>query len=77
MISVNEKLDKFPFILKKIKKLEKSNLLEYLEVNDWFKISAEYTSPEGHLWGIKAHSIIGRELAKFFAKEYSNANLGN
>ena len=79
MISVNNQLNKFPYIKSRIKILNEQKLLDYQEVNDWFKLSEEIKSPEGHFWGGKAHKIIGIKLSnlikeKFVISSFQNSN---
>jgi hypothetical protein len=65
-IPVAETLQKFPHIAETVKTLPKRNALFHLvETGGWFEGVKDYSSPEGHLWGEKAHDIVGRNLAKF------------
>jgi hypothetical protein len=62
-LSVNRQLAGFPTIAKEVGALEKQDLLRSFDAGDWLKDAASYASPEGHLWGAKAHAIIGARLA--------------
>jgi hypothetical protein len=65
-VPVAETLQKFPHIAETVKTLPKKNALFHLvETASWFEGVEDYSSPEGHLWGEKAHDIVGRNLAKF------------
>lgn len=63
MISVNGQLGRFPSIESKVYELQKNKVLEYVDIIPWFKGVEDYGSPEGHGWGIKAHAILGNNLA--------------
>lgn len=64
-ISVNGHLEAYPKIINCIKNLEKQKAITYIAVEPWFENIKDYGTPEGHQWGLKAHSIIGRKLAKY------------
>ena len=63
-LSVNGQLEGFPEIAAEVKRLQQENLLQYVDVAEWLKGESDYSSPEGHLWGAKAHRIIGERLAE-------------
>ena len=67
--SVNGHLAKFPQIGQRIQNLETAGLLKYVATEPWFENMIDYGSPEGHKWGAKAHSLIGRNLAKVLLSE--------
>jgi len=64
MIAVNGSLERFPLIRNQVSALDNEGLLKYIEVSDWFTGMSEYSSPEGHQWGVKAHRIIGENLSR-------------
>jgi hypothetical protein len=65
-LPVGESLHRFPYIAKAVKKIAETNaFFKLVETGQWFKGVEDYSSPEGHAWGGKAHQIIGRNLAKF------------
>ncbi len=64
MISVNGQLEKFPTIMREVRRLDAQGLLEYVEVRPWFEGVTDYGSPEGHVWGTKGHQIVGEHLAR-------------
>lgn len=70
MISVNGDLDKFPAIKAKVSDLSTSGLVDYYEVIPWFENVTDYSSPEGHLWGKKAHYILGEKLSEIIKTNY-------
>ena len=62
-ISVNNKLNGFPHVEANIYRLHAEGKLNYVDVRPWFEGVPNYESAEGHVWGRKAHTIIGRNLA--------------
>ena len=65
MISVNGELDEFaPNVKKQVLGFDEKGLLSYVEVKDYFKGVQNYSSPQGHAWGKKAHKILGEKLAE-------------
>jgi len=65
-LPVGESLHRFPYIAEAVKKIAETNaFFKLVETGQWFKGVEDYSSPEGHAWGGKAHQIIGRNLAKF------------
>jgi hypothetical protein len=64
MIAVNGQLDKAPNVKSKVFELQAEGLLEYVEVVDLLAGVENYGSPEGHLWGKKAHRILGEKLSE-------------
>ncbi|HLP80576.1 MAG TPA: hypothetical protein VK141_01125 [Nitrosomonas sp.] len=62
MISVNGELAKYPFIERTVQDLNMKHYLHYVEVRPWFMGVADYSSPEGHVWGKKGHTIIAENL---------------
>ncbi len=64
VISVNGQLGSFPAIKDEVLALHRQGVLEYREVEDWFRGVDDYASPEGHAWGAKAHQIVGENLAR-------------
>ncbi len=63
VISVDGQMSGFPFIEEKVGELDSEGLVIYCEVLDWFEGKPHPKSPEGHVWGVEAHRIIGTELA--------------
>jgi hypothetical protein len=63
LIAVNRDLGQFPFIWEEVQRLEAEDKLAYCEVSDWLEGESDYDTPEGHLWGAKAHKLIGTGLA--------------
>jgi hypothetical protein len=64
LLSVNGQLAGFPEIAAEVSRLQEEGLLRYVDVADWLSGESDYASPEGHLWGAKAHRIIGERLAE-------------
>ena len=64
MIAVNNQLEHFPMIEAKVSELSSKGLIDYIEVMSWLKEVSNYGTPEGHLWGKKAHGIIGTKIAE-------------
>ncbi|HET6349206.1 MAG TPA: SGNH/GDSL hydrolase family protein [Candidatus Krumholzibacteria bacterium] len=63
VISVDNQLDKYPHIEAEVHDLDARGELRYLEVMDWLKDVLNHHSPEGHVWGVPAHAVIGKHLA--------------
>ncbi len=63
ILAVNRQLHACPALERKILDLQREDLLEYYDAADWLAGEKGYESPEGHLWGQKAHRIIGERLA--------------
>ena len=63
-LSVNGQLDGFPEIAAEVRRLQEEGLLRYIDAAEWLKGESDYSSPEGHLWGAKAHRILGERLAE-------------
>lgn len=72
MISCNGHLKKFFYIEKKVHDLDSEGLLDYREVEDWFKGVESYGTPEGHMWGKLGHKIIGEKLAELIKSMYAD-----
>jgi len=70
MISRNGHLDKFPAIKAKVSDLSSKGLVDYYEVMPWLENVTDYSSPEGHLWGKKAHYILGKKLSEVIKTNY-------
>lgn len=70
MISVNRQLEQFPNIKAKVSDLSSKGLINYYDVIPWFENVSNYGSPEGHLWGKKAHYILGEKLSEIIKKKY-------
>ena len=64
MISLNGNLDGFPHIRHKVMELDAAGLLKYCEVTHWLDGRTGYQAPDGHIWGSKAHQVIGGKLAE-------------
>lgn len=62
MISLNNQLESFPYIKKKVFQLNSEELIDYYDITSWFENIANCGSPEGHVWGKKAHNIIGKRI---------------
>lgn len=63
MIDVDAQLDKFPRTKARVQSLHAEGLLRYLDTVPWLAATSNYSSPEGHRWGVKAHQVIGVGLA--------------
>ena len=68
VISVDRQLEEVPHIRQEIMDLESQGLLDYVEVLDWLEGHGPYRSPEGHIWGARAHEIVGEGLAHLVAQ---------
>jgi hypothetical protein len=67
-LPVGESLRRFAFIGDGVYEIAKKNdLFHVLDTAGWFAGVEDYSSPEGHAWGQKAHAIIGRNLAAFIS----------
>lgn len=75
MISVTGQLEEFPIIEAKVRELDRSGLLHYVDVNPWFDGVTGYASPQGHAWGTLGHEIVGMHLAQWIRKGLSSANM--
>ena len=62
LLSVNGQLEGFPHIASAVRQLQEQGMLRYVDAADWLRDENNYSSPEGHLWGAKAHRIIGEHL---------------
>ena len=80
MISVNERikgekvsqLDGFPFIKKKVIELNEKGILDYIDINEWFKSDEDFEiSPVGH-YDKRWNLILGSNLSKLIREKYSN-----
>ncbi len=69
MFSLNNKLDEWVHIKNKIHEFEGQAIINYIEVEPWFKNlnSSDIRSPEGHTRK-KWHFIIGKNLSSFTTK---------
>jgi hypothetical protein len=74
LIAVNEHLDKAPNVKSRVLDLEARGLLDYVEVVDFFDGDSDYSSPEGHLWGKKAHRVLGEKLTEVVQSSDNNEN---
>ncbi|MEA1997215.1 MAG: SGNH/GDSL hydrolase family protein [Gemmatimonadota bacterium] len=67
MISVNGQLQEASKLYDFVLDLDGKGLVEYHEVVEWFmevyRSPDEYSSPEGHPWGVKGHKLVGERLA--------------
>jgi len=68
-LTVNSQLHTFPHIETKVLDLESAGLLKFFDAADWLRNMTHYESPEGHLWGKKAHQVIGERLAEIVRDE--------
>jgi len=68
-LSVNGQLASFPEIAAEVTRLQEEGLLRYFDAADWLKGENDYSSPEGHIWGSKAHQIIGKRLTEVVRNE--------
>jgi len=64
MIAVAGHLDRAPSVQNKVFELELLGLLTYEDVANLFIGISDYGSAEGHLWGKKAHNILGKRLSE-------------
>jgi len=69
IISVDRQLDGYPHIRTRVDDLAAAGQLQYIEVLDWLQDEGNYRSLEGHIWGARAHAIIGRELARMIRND--------
>ncbi len=69
LVTVNGQLREFPRIQEKVEELESDGLLRFADAADWLEGEVDYTSPEGHLWGTRAHRILGQRLAEIVAAD--------
>lgn len=66
-IAVNDQLDYYPKVKDHVMALDQQGTMDYVEVTDWFEGVTDYGSPEGHYWGVKAHAIVGEQMADLLA----------
>ena len=64
VLTVNSQLRAFPRIAGAVERLEGEGLLHFCDAADWLKDGTYEPSPEGHLWGARAHHVIGERLAE-------------
>ncbi len=70
LISSDKKqLASFPYIKEKIVSLERRGVLEYIDIWEWLENVTDYSSPQGHIWGYRAHAIIGRGLSDIIRQD--------
>jgi hypothetical protein len=69
LVTVNGQLREFPRIEEKVEELESDGLLRFADAADWLEGEADYASPEGHLWGVRAHRVLGQRLAEIVAAD--------
>lgn len=69
MISVDRQLDEYPSIKEKVLELDAAGGFWYLEVTEWLEGMEDYQSVEGHVWGKKAHEVIGKQLGDYINRE--------
>ena len=70
MIAINGTLDQLTYIKEMVYELDKKGFLNYIEVVPWFENVTNYESPEGHMWGKKAHRIIGTKLSEITKQRF-------
>lgn len=71
LIAPHNEIDLYPNIKRKVAELDSLDFLTYYETEDWFEEGINYSSPEGHHWGIKGHYVIGEKLSEIIAIKYS------
>lgn len=65
----DESLESFSEINKKVHELYNDGIIHYVKINEWFEDRSEYPpSPEGHVWGKKAHQQLGMKLAEYISE---------
>ena len=70
LISSDKKqLASVPYIKEKIVSLERRGVLEYIDIWEWLENVTDYRSPQGHVWGDRAHAIIGRGLSDIMRQD--------
>jgi hypothetical protein len=74
VIAVDHQLEQFPHIRQAVHDLDTRGELRYIEVVEWLTGAGPYASPEGHVWGVRAHHIIGRHLASDVSDALANAS---
>ncbi|HEU5181723.1 MAG TPA: SGNH/GDSL hydrolase family protein [Candidatus Polarisedimenticolia bacterium] len=67
LVTVNGQLREFPRIEEKVRQLEAEGQLRFFDAADWLEGEQDYASPEGHLWGTRAHRVLGERLAGIVA----------
>ncbi len=72
MIAVNGQLDRFPAIAAHVGQLADAGDIDYVEVLDVVDSTDAFRSPEGHVWGVRAHYEIGKYLAPKLASHIGN-----
>ncbi|MEJ2070463.1 MAG: hypothetical protein P8X58_08670 [Syntrophobacterales bacterium] len=73
MISVNKQLILFPNIKIEVDELSKKRCMRFIDIDPWFRNVTDYGTPEGHIWGKKAHFIIGNNLSDIIL-DYAEEN---
>jgi hypothetical protein len=76
VIAANGQIDEFPPIRRGVMDLDAQGVLRYLEVRDWLGGMTGYESPEGHVWGVKAHDVIAQRLAEIVGPAAGPASSG-
>ena len=69
LVTVNGQLRQFPGIEETVERLESDGLLRFVDAADWLQGEGDYASPEGHLWGARAHRVLGERLAGMIASD--------
>lgn len=73
VIAVDHQLDQFPWIKETVMELDARDDITYLEVTDWLENIGKYQSVEGHVWGWRAHEVVGARLADYVRREVLKA----
>ena len=63
LVIVNGQLAGFPHIAETVRTLASKGDLEVYDAADWLSGMTDYASPEGHIWGARAHRVVGERLA--------------
>jgi GDSL-like lipase/acylhydrolase family protein len=69
-ITVNDQLREFPMVHGAVNRLAAGGLLEFHDAVEWLEREASEPSPEGHLWGRRAHGVIGEKLAGILSRPW-------
>ena len=63
MIDTDNDLRDFALVKSAVTALEQEGLVDYCDTELWLKGMTDHQSPEGHVWGQKAHAVIAQKLA--------------
>ncbi|MBL6964386.1 MAG: SGNH/GDSL hydrolase family protein [Bacteroidetes bacterium] len=64
---IKSELSEFPYIEKYVHELDSLQLMDYLNINDWFTAADMIPSPLGH-YDVQWNKVLGENLSAYFTK---------